>query len=64
MSCQARPGQEDRRVDWTVPTPPHFLLPHPSPFLGPTCRPPVGMETGPYLAAGLVRVRGWRFVLV
>lgn len=30
----------------------------PGPLLGPTRRPQVSMETGPYLAAGLVRVRG------
>lgn len=38
--------------------------PAPGPLLGPTRRPQVSMETGPYLAAGLVRVRGRPFVLV
>lgn len=46
----------------------YWLLPaslsHPSPLLGRTCCPLVGMEMGPYIAARPVRVRGWRFVLV
>lgn len=60
------PGQAKgyQTVYWTVLISPCFLLPHSGPLLGPHHRPQVGIGTGPYLAAGVVCVHSWRFVLV
>lgn len=62
LQGQASPRGSQGVLDSTDPFP--LFLPHLILLSGPTCRPPVGMETGPYLAAGLVHVRGGLFVLV